>query len=78
MTARVVSEARELRLRHGLKTVDALHVASAAAGRADAFLTNDSKVLSLEEHRGIPVIKPQWPGDPMLDYGEQDDNRLSS
>lgn len=72
VTTRVVAEARELRLRHGLKSVDALHVASAAAGRADAFLTNDSKVLSLRQHRGVPIIKPQWPGDLLLNYMEED------
>lgn len=62
VTARVVAEARELRLRHRLKSMDALHVASAAAGRADAFLTNDSRILSLGQHRGITITKPEWPG----------------
>lgn len=72
VTARVVAEARELRMRHGLKSVDALHLASAAGGRADAFLTNDNKIRSLGQHRGIPIIKPEWPGDLPLDYTDQD------
>lgn len=76
VTSRVVTEARELRPRHGLKSVDAIHLASAAGGRADAFLTNDSKMLSLRQHRGVPVIKPEWPGDRPLDFAEQDDGSL--
>lgn len=60
---RVVERARELRIDPGLKTVDALHLASAAAGRADAFLTNDDQLIDVESYRGMPVVRPVWAGD---------------
>jgi predicted nucleic acid-binding protein len=63
VTDRVVRHARELRLDHGLTSIDALHVASAVAGQADVLLTNDSKVRQLSRYRGIPIIAPEWPGD---------------
>lgn len=68
VSSRVVSDARELRLRCGLKSLGALHLASAVAGRADAFLTNDDKILSLGNHRALPIRKPEWPGALRLDY----------
>lgn len=68
--ARVVADARELRIRHRLKSMDALHLASAAAGGADAFLTNDDGILAIGQHRAVPIIKPEWPGDLPLDYHE--------
>lgn len=63
VTARIVREARQLRLDYRLKSMDALHLASAAAGRADAFLSNDDQVLKLGTYRGVPIRKPTWPGD---------------
>lgn len=65
---RVVLGARDLRLRHNLKSMDALHLASAAAGAADAFLTNDDQLVALGQYRGVPIIRPSWYGDVALDF----------
>lgn len=51
----VVSEARALRLTLGLKSMDALHLASAVMGRADAFLTNDDDLVAVGAHRGVAI-----------------------
>lgn len=67
---RVVLDARELRVRLNLKAMDALHLASAVAGQADAFLTNDSRLLSLTRHRSVPIILPEWYGGFPLEYPE--------
>lgn len=69
---RVVAEARTVRLQHRLNTMDALHLASAAAGRADVILTNDRRILSLRQYRGIPIAEPTWWGDVPLDFGSND------
>lgn len=37
----IAEEAAELRVRHSLQTVDAIHLATALSRRADAFLIND-------------------------------------
>lgn len=63
VTARIVREARQLRLDHRLHTMDALHLASAAAGRADAFLSDDRKILAIGSYRGVPILEPTWRGD---------------
>lgn len=69
---RVVAEARTVRLQHRLNTMDALQLASAAAGRADVILTNDRRILSLRQYRGIPIAEPTWWGDVPLDFGSND------
>lgn len=47
VTRIIVADARRLPLDHGLKTVDAMHVASAAFGRADVLLANDNRPSTL-------------------------------
>ena len=42
LTAAVLDRATELRARHGFKTPDAIHLASAIEAGADAFLTGDA------------------------------------
>ena len=42
LTAAVLDRATELRARHGFKTPDAIHLASAMEAGADAFLTGDA------------------------------------
>lgn len=74
VTARVVADARRLRLDRGLTSMDALHVASAVAGRADILLTDDDKIHALGEFRGLPIRRPTWPGDLPLQFGAQDDH----
>ncbi len=73
VTDRVVRHARELRLDHGLASIDALHVASAVAGQADVLLTNDSKIHQLIRYRGVPIIAPEWPGDVPLPGMDSED-----
>ncbi len=64
----VVTEARALRLALGLKSMDAIHLASAAIGHADAFLTGDGALLTIGEYRGIVIVPPLWPGDVPFDF----------
>ncbi|MBI5526648.1 MAG: type II toxin-antitoxin system VapC family toxin [Deltaproteobacteria bacterium] len=44
LSAEVIERATELRARHGLKTPDALHVATALLEAADVFLTGDIRI----------------------------------
>lgn len=68
ITRVIVADARRLRIEHGLKTVDAMHVATAAAGRADVLLTNDDKVHGLEMFKGVPIRRPNWQGALPFDF----------
>ncbi len=68
VTRVIVADARRLRLDHGLKTVDAIHVASSAFGRADVLLTNDDKVSGLGSFKGVPIRRPDWQGDLPPDF----------
>lgn len=44
ITAEIVETATKLRARHGFKTPDAIHLASAIEEKADVFLTGDSSL----------------------------------
>ncbi len=59
----VVRLARRLRMQHKLKSMDALHVASAVIGRADVFLTRDEKIGKLPNDAGVRISRTYWPGD---------------
>jgi predicted nucleic acid-binding protein len=72
VTRIIVADARRLRIDHGLKTVDAIHVATSAFGRADVLLTNDDKVQGLGEFKGVPIRRPDWQGDLPFDFGSAD------
>jgi len=69
VTRAIVADARRLRIEHGLRTVDAIHVATAAFGRADVLLTNDDKVHGLGSFKGMPIRRPDWQGDLPLNFG---------
>jgi predicted nucleic acid-binding protein len=69
VTRIIVADARRLRIDHGLKTVDAIHVATAAFGRADVLLTNDDKVHGLGSFKGVPIRRPDWQGELPFDFG---------
>lgn len=73
VSTRVVTDARDLRVRLNLKAMDALHLASAAAGRADAFLTDDDQLVALASHRGVPIIRPEWYGTFSMDFRDDDE-----
>lgn len=64
----VVDVARDLRLRHRIASMDALHLASASIGQAEAFLTNDEKLLALGRAREVTIVRPYWTGDLPLDF----------
>lgn len=74
-TDRVVMAARQLRIDHKLGGMDSLHLASAAEGGADAFLTADKKVLAVGSYRGVAIGVPHWYGDVTFPFtDEKDDN----
>lgn len=72
ITRIIVADARRLRVDHGLKTVDAMHVATAAFGRADVLLTNDNKIYGLGSFKGVPIRRPDWQGALPLDFHPPD------
>lgn len=72
VTRMIVADARRLRIDHGLKTVDALHVGTAAFGRADVLLTNDDKIHGLGSFKGMPIRRPDWQGVLPFDFGPPD------
>lgn len=49
MGAAIVERATELRVRYGVKTPDAIHLATAVEGNADAFLTGDRDLCRCRE-----------------------------
>ena len=49
MTASVFDRAAAIRARHGVKPLDALHLAAAMESRCDLFLTNDQHLRSFPE-----------------------------
>lgn len=51
VTVDVLERAAELRARHGFKTPDAIHLASAIEAGADAFLTGDTELVKCHEIR---------------------------
>lgn len=53
----IASISAELRARYGLRTPDAVHIATAIHGGAEAFVTND------ETFRRVKEIRIRFPGD---------------
>jgi predicted nucleic acid-binding protein len=53
-TATVISRARALE-RHGLRGLDALHVAAAEAGKADQLVTTDDRLLKRAARAGVAL-----------------------
>ena len=56
VTKAISQKAAELRAYHNLRTPDAIHVATALAGQADFFVTNDKRLLRLEKERIINIL----------------------
>jgi predicted nucleic acid-binding protein len=67
----LVLHARRLRIEHGLKSMDALHLASAMRGGADAYLTYDQAALRIGDLVGIRISRPYWYGDVPLPDAEE-------
>jgi predicted nucleic acid-binding protein len=61
--------ARRYRLEYGLKTMDALHLASAVRGHADVFFTWNMDDFGRvgPEVAGVKISKPYWHGTPQLE-----------
>lgn len=57
VTAAVLDRATELRARHGFKVPDAIHLASAIEGGADAFLTGDAGLAKCPGVR-VEILSP--------------------
>lgn len=64
VTREIVEVAAELRSRHRLKLLDALHVASAIVNRADIFLSNDADLLRVTEVKVIVLTPYATPATP--------------
>lgn len=45
----IIIKAAELRARYGIKTPDAIQIATSIIGQANAFITNDKKLERIEE-----------------------------
>ena len=56
VTKEISQKAAELRASHNLRTPDAIHTATALAGQADYFVTNDRRLLRLEKERIIKIL----------------------
>jgi predicted nucleic acid-binding protein len=67
----LVLTARRLRIQHGLKSMDALHLASAVRGGADVYLTYDQAALRIGDVVGIRITRPYWYGDVPLPEAEE-------
>lgn len=57
VTAAVLDRATDLRARHGFKTPDAIHLASAIEAGADVFLTGDASLAKCQDVR-VEIFAP--------------------
>ena len=57
VTAPVIEQATDLRARYGLRTPDAIHLATAIEEHADQFLTGDTALARCTEFR-VEVLQP--------------------
>jgi predicted nucleic acid-binding protein len=64
-------DARRIAREHGLKTLDAIHLASAVRGDADQLLRWDDKfrLRERETYEGVLVREPYWRG--QLEFDEE-------
>ena len=60
VTSDVIERATELRARHGIRTPDAIHIASAVVATADAFLTGDRDLLRHTD-LSVRIVPPSTP-----------------
>jgi predicted nucleic acid-binding protein len=60
LTREVIDRATELRVRYGVKTPDAIHLAAAVASGCDVFLTNDHRLASFPGI-AVEVLSPAPP-----------------
>lgn len=61
----IAIRAAELRARYGLRTPDALQIATALTHRCDAFLTNDARLKQVDDLRVLVLddLAEEVPGD---------------
>lgn len=57
ITIEVADRAATLRVKYGLRTPDALHIATAIAVGADAYITNDTKLKAVREIEVITLLE---------------------
>lgn len=53
----IVEIASSLRATYGLKTPDAIHLATAMDARAEVFITNDARLMAVKEIR-VQILSP--------------------
>jgi predicted nucleic acid-binding protein len=56
LTAEIAVDAARLRARYGIRTPDAIHAATALAGGAESFITNDQGLVRLEPELKIRLL----------------------
>lgn len=56
LTTEIAADAARLRARYGIRTPDAIHVATALAGGANSFITNDQGLARLEPEMKIWLL----------------------
>jgi predicted nucleic acid-binding protein len=57
LTAEIAADAARLRARYGIPTPDAIHAATALAGGAESFVTNDQGLVRLEPELKIRLLE---------------------
>jgi predicted nucleic acid-binding protein len=56
LTPEISQKAAEIRATHNLRTPDAIHLATALAGKADCFITNDRALERLKKDGLMPIL----------------------
>ncbi|MGK2943606.1 MAG: type II toxin-antitoxin system VapC family toxin [Desulfuromonadales bacterium] len=57
LTAEIATDAARLRARYGIRTPDAIHAATALAGGAESFITNDQGLVRLEPELKVRLLE---------------------
>ena len=57
LTAEIAADAARLRARYGIRTPDAIHAATALAGGAESFITNDQGLVRLEPELKVRLLE---------------------
>lgn len=56
LSAKIAERAGQLRIKHGLKTADSIHIATALEAGAKSFVTNDKQLLKIKTGLVIKLL----------------------